>query len=1115
MAKDARSARGLLDAAYEDLNFTEGELLPATDRPNDVTPQRWIEKGDWLSLAKKVEADKVFFIENNPVIVFAECKDQDDAARQKFNEIWCMARPMFLFLACEGKLAVHNLAKPPVRTPQEWSENAPELDAARTIQEVVSELHKYRREQVESGKLFEDERFGKADQRADGSLINNLKLVRKDLRAAGLDSEDLKYAHALIGRSIFIRYLEDRGVLIDEYFKKVAQGNRTWERLLQTQPNLIDIDPRMDNVLYFRVLHDKDFTYALFDQLASDFNGDMFPSDHKEKKKVKQEHLDLLRKFLQGQAGQQKNLFFWAYRFDIIPIELISSIYEEFYHVENEKKDGKGTHYTPSSLVDVVVSQTLTPERLSTDPRVIDVACGSGIFLVESFRRIVRYHIQRQNGRRLNFQELQEILRKQIAGIDINKEAVRVAAFSLYLALLHYQEPPDILRQIALGHRLPYLIYEKDSARSDRRFNCLLGGVNAFEVESKVADEEVRRSFTSNCAHVVLGNPPWGSPPTEDTEGVAAMKKALEWCDRHHFPVSDKERSQAFIWRSLDLLRNGGVAGLLVSTGVLYKKQLGSQDFRKTWLKAVKLESVINCAHVRDVFFKGPNREVDAISPFASIVFTKEIVNSRDHLVEYWSAKKTAQAERLQAIVLSQPDLHLIPQDDLRRNSDLWKIYWWGSHHDAALISSLETLPRLKTFYDPSSSGQGFSSAKKGLEPTPAEVLKYDQLAPEKFQRYGPLDKDLFTPVPRMLYRFGKLKVYEGTRLLIKHGITQASENKGQIIARVETEPFAFSNSINGIKLPESAQEWEYKVLLGILWSSLIRYYFFLTASKWGMWHFGIHKKEYLNLPITLPDGEELRDRIVGIVEQLRAWNPAAIDLFNSVGDTQAQREAERTSLEYLLDEAIFDLYKLSESERDLVRDLCDIGIEFFYHSFRSDAVKPIGQRHFLTSGTHDDLPPERNIQTNLESYLHTFLKIWDRELPPESEFRWRVIQPDGDSPLLAVIFATEEKDGPVTELAGSDREEWLRILRTLETDLLFPYNSKHIYIDGMVRAVTDTSGGITIIIIKRNERRLWTRSMARDDVEATLLQAMNLQDAGRVFSERTSSPHQRTPVMG
>ena len=48
--------------------------------------------------------------------------------------------------------------------------------------------------------------------------------------------------------------------------------------------------------------------------------------------------------------------------------------------------------------------------------------------------------------------------------MDINEEAVRVAAFSLYLAFLHYQEP----REINDERRLPYLKWVSEDERKRR-----------------------------------------------------------------------------------------------------------------------------------------------------------------------------------------------------------------------------------------------------------------------------------------------------------------------------------------------------------------------------------------------------------------------------------------------------------------------------------------------------------------------------------------------------------------------------------------------------------------------------------------------------------------------
>ena len=123
------------------------------------------------------------------------------------------------------------------------------------------------------------------------------------------------YAHSLIGRSIFIRYMEDRGVLSERYFRKVAKGDpEKWNGVLDHAKEA-KLDSEDDRPLFYtRVLTNKAFTYSLFMQLSKDFNGDMFPVNPDEQRAVTEAHLKLLRDFLLG--GQGSNLFFFAYRFD-------------------------------------------------------------------------------------------------------------------------------------------------------------------------------------------------------------------------------------------------------------------------------------------------------------------------------------------------------------------------------------------------------------------------------------------------------------------------------------------------------------------------------------------------------------------------------------------------------------------------------------------------------------------------------------------------------------------------------------------------------------------------------------------------------------------------------
>jgi hypothetical protein len=112
-----------------------------------------------------------------------------------------------------------------------------------------------------------------APARADCRLIDALRHVRTYLEATGLSMAE---AHALIGRSILVRYLEDRGVLTRSYFERVAGDNLAWRRALDTEGPTPVLGPSSKERLYDRVLCDAGFTHALFNRLAADFNGDLF-----------------------------------------------------------------------------------------------------------------------------------------------------------------------------------------------------------------------------------------------------------------------------------------------------------------------------------------------------------------------------------------------------------------------------------------------------------------------------------------------------------------------------------------------------------------------------------------------------------------------------------------------------------------------------------------------------------------------------------------------------------------------------------------------------------------------------------------------------------------------
>jgi hypothetical protein len=361
------------------------------------------------------------------------------------------------------------------------------------------------------------------------------------------------------------------------------------------------------------------------------------------------------------------------------------------------------------------------------------------------------------------------------------------------------------------------------------------------------------------------------------------------------------------------------------------------------------------------------------------------------------------------------------------------------------------------------------------------------------------LDPKLFYHIGKRVRRRGIREAYEGRRLIVKEGISWP----GAIIARFESRRFCFKETGIAVRL-EGLQPWEEKVVLGLYWSSLAKYYFFLTLGSSGPWHDKFLEGDVPTLPIALPREQASRERIVDIVSKLQALrvvdpglggsrkptvargDQMELGLAGSEARTAHDPERLRDDLERELDEAVFDLYKLDAAERDSVRDMCTLGLEFFYRDHESDAVKRV-VRPNRTSGTIADVA---QAETGLDAYLRIFLEWWNDELLPDGEFGWRVLSPSSGAPLLAIAFETCYLAGAPAPVKTDDQTAWQEVLKKLSEHAHIPAGSPRIFTDTFFRVVTEHE----IIIIKRDERRFWTKTAAREDAEAAMVTAMNLR---------------------
>jgi len=1003
----------LLDKAIKELGFEDGDLHDASDNPQNLTADDWLNKSDWLKSANIAGADKILFIEDNPVVVFAHCADHE--IKDKFNSIWCLSRPRLLFLESPGELSVIDLAQAPI----DPDSDKHTLKYLEKTSEYFEKLQKYNYENIESGKVFSDERFGDLSKRADYALINDLKEVKAELLNNKLSYPSV---HKLIMRSIFIRYLEDREILTEKYYEKIAENNKSWQNILNTNSSEELFDFSDTHSLYSRVLKSKPFTYALFNKLMQDFNGDMFPDIDIEKEEVEDNHLEILRDLLYGNTGIQKKLFFYSYKFNIIPLSLISSICEEFYHTEpitKKKQKNKvkqsGAFYTPPILAEFVLSKALTADVLRNKPRVLDPACGSGIFLVEAFRRIIRSNIK--DGKTSNFDDLKRILRDQITGIEINEDAARITAFSLNIALLNYLEPPSIIEQINKKNRLPNLI-DFGNTVDEQHFNIIKKD-NAFNF-----DDSNLGKFD-----IIVGNPPWGEVSGKNQEII------LNWCFEKKYPIANKESSQAFLYFASDLLNNEGHCAMLVSSGVLLN--FHAQTFRKCLFSKICLKEVFNFTHIRQFFFK------NAISPFLLIHFKKE--KQENKAVNYWSAKKGNMSSKAQAIYFTKYDRALLINQDLVDNKT-WKINWFGRYADVRFITSLSNLKKLSSFVDRKRSGQGFKhgSGKNKC----SEIAKLPFLDTDNFTRYSKLK---FGISPKGVYFPGKMDIYYGPRLLVKRGIRQTGEEKHIISCRFEKKDFCFKSSIDGIKLLYESEN-NYLLFCGILLSSFTKYYLFNTTAGWGCWHDDIHYDiELLQLPIPENIYGYKASKVVSIVKVLRK--------------PQNLSDHEYKELEKKLDKAVFDMYEFTEQQCILISEFCNVTIPYFYDPYNSLGTKPViekGNTKWITD------------------YAKSFTKYWQQYLNNDETLR-----ADLCIDLLGNLIAIEFYIADINDdwdLSPKDKL-WKSFLSQINENLKMPFGTSKIFLEGILQVITDKS----IIIIKRNEKRFWTKSLAYEDAESIM----------------------------
>lgn len=1011
----------------------------------------------------KVLIDSVYFSGNYASIYFKSITDfNKDSLKQICNihkTIWNQRKVPFLYVSTPTELRAYNCFKEPVN-PDTELEKLNEVEIKRyslsdTEEHLQNLVNIFGKASIDSGEIWKNAELTihfNSTKRVDDKLVQNLKETKLQLEKHNIPVDII---HNLLTRSLFILYLEDIKATDNGYYKQFKKNATS----------------------YFYLLSDKNATYELYEALEEKFNGDLFSVSETELDKVKKEGLEIIASCFWGNELKTGQQVLWKiFDFSVIPIELLSEIYEIFLNKTDKEKSKSGEYYTPHSLVDLILNESLpwaSNENTKYDLTVLDLACGSGIFLVESYRRLVDRWIY-TNKQQPEFDDLKSILLKSIYGFEVNPSSIKVAAFSLYLALISYLDPKTIWQQKTT--KFPNLIFDPNRKDLTRQ------GQNLF----------LQSSLSNTIGHqpkfdLIVGNPPFKSAKT------GSLPKEIQYyCRKYGFA---QEMVLPFLHRANEFCSKNGKVSIVSTSKILFNKQKPYQNFRKFLFNKTYVDAIFNFSALRKAK-KGQGRKVfaDAVGPSCVLFYKKEVPKQTNQNITYVCPKPTERDRFSDSIVLDELDFFYLPRHECEKpKSVIWKVGMWGTENDFHLINKLSQKKTIKTSIIQKKgwySGGGFQFLSKKREKTfiNNKIGKYKIMTPSKVSRYYTNENRLINlneslteknieyylnhyscsvsnlPVINEFRMEGELKAFNEPHIFIKKG-----QSEGKFTASFVDYYCPYKDGIYSIAFDKDGLKSDdiiyktniLKALTAILNSKFVSYYLFLTSSSWGVEREQIMFDEIKSLPFEISEKKitELAKKVDEILEELSKDYPV---------------ESITEQIENEIDKLIYKALNLTEREQFLVEDVLNYSLDLFQEGENSPAYFPVNKYN-----------------TELKSYLQILCEDINEHFEFSGTTVWASIQEmptTNPMRLVAIHFTNEYKKGHIETFQNSP--EVNKLISKIDK-YSYEKHSASVYFCKVVKYYE----GDIIYIIKPNQKRFWSCSQAMQDSQAILLEMANMEE--------------------
>lgn len=976
-----------------------------------------------------------------PAVFLKKVKSFDEEILQSIadihRKIWNYKKVLFLYVYSETEIRIYNCSEKPLIKTQENFDYEKELQSVEietytfSDKKQLEELNKlFSRIAIDSGIVWtlEEAQFIRdkinLQRRVDKYLVESLVNTAHQLEKQGLE---INFIHKIILRSLFLLYLEDRGATDEKLYSQIKKGTKS----------------------YFDILNDTKATYQLYDRLEEDFNGNVFTLEKGEK--ISADQLQLIKKcFISGNDNKPQAKLFEEWRlfdFSIIQIELLSEIYENFlFKTDPVLKKKTGTYYTPPALVEFILNEKLPigKNEKNYNIKVLDPSCGSGIFLVESFNRLVKRYENQHKEKLTDFDKLKKLLTDNIFGIELHQQAIKVAAFSLYLALVDKLDPKNLWQK--KKHRLPNLINNPNDK------SLKVQGKNLFCRDTILQNKEIENIEFN----LVVGNPPFGT--------TDLLESIRNYCDKYFFA---KEMVLPFLHKATKFAPNGEIA-LIFNTKVLTNTGGTYQNFRKWLFNDCYVEKVFNFSILRNAKKNfGGQLFGDATGPISIVFYQKEQPKKPSDKIAYYAPKTFIKSNVIDGLNIDFTDLKYLPREECQKpDTKIWKIAMWGGMNDWELVQSFnkKNVGNLLSqkdvikglglqFLDKSTTKPIIDNEipKKYVKPQSIERFSTslfsklnDGLTNDSKRIYADYYKTATDTLPpiNVFRRLGRKGAFKAPHILIKEGLSN-----WEICASYLDKDCSFNSKVIGIHHPDSQL---LKGLVCFINSKFALYYIFLTSASIGIEREEIKPNELYSLPLFL----ELED----FYKLSRLYDKYIID-------NHFTRQQNIEALEQMVDEYIFQkLSSFKQIENNIIQD-------FFLHTI------PLLRKDTVTIGLHPNL---KNIGKYTESIIDELNGFIDGQ---DLFANATVYNISRFTPLMVIklSFAKKQKE-VVTSKEFVDDE-----LKKIDQHL-WEEKSSNIYF----RKKLNYKIGDDIYIIRPNQRRFWSQSMALEDASELILEILN-----------------------